>query len=161
MWHYAANPRDPLAETGSSKDHPNLSDVTPERIELIVSEARKLRAQAIADIIKAAIARLVEHLHPSTPSVLGPEKPQTTDETLLEHELKTPLTSMRAAVEILRANAELSLDERNRFLDAAIEDNLRLERRVEKILQELPCSRKKQRWQPPVATRIGFNTLAA
>lgn len=52
----------------------------------------------------------------------------------VEHELKTPLTSMRSAAEILRDNQDLPPAERNRFLEALIEDNARLEAIINRIL---------------------------
>lgn len=54
--------------------------------------------------------------------------------SLVEHELKTPLTSMRSAAEILRDNQDLPPAERNRFLDALIEDNARLEAIINRLL---------------------------
>lgn len=52
----------------------------------------------------------------------------------VEHELKTPLTSMRSAAEILRDNQDLAPAERNRFLEALIEDNARLEAIINRML---------------------------
>ncbi|MBK8908465.1 MAG: hypothetical protein IPM60_11320 [Rhodospirillales bacterium] len=54
--------------------------------------------------------------------------------SLFEHELKTPLTSMRSAAEILRDNQDLPPAERDRFLDALIEDNVRLEAIINRML---------------------------
>jgi signal transduction histidine kinase len=56
---------------------------------------------------------------------------------LVEHELKSPLTSIRSAAEILRHNQDLPIEERNRFLDALIQDNGRLEKVVEGLLDAL------------------------
>jgi signal transduction histidine kinase len=161
MWPCGANLSDPPADTGSSKDPLSLSDITTERVELIVSEARLLRSQTLADIIKRSWERLVCSLRSRTPPVFEPEKSGIELEPITEHDLKTSLTSIRAAAEIVRANVELSVDERNRFLDVVIEDNLRLERHLEKVLQELPSLRKTHGRQSPTAARTGFNTQTA
>lgn len=54
--------------------------------------------------------------------------------SLVEHELKTPLTSMRSAAEILRDNQDLPPALRKRFLEALIEDNARLEAIINRML---------------------------
>jgi signal transduction histidine kinase len=52
----------------------------------------------------------------------------------LEHELKTPIASIRSLSEIMRDYPDLTADERRRFLDAMIIENERLSRAVDRVL---------------------------
>jgi signal transduction histidine kinase len=54
----------------------------------------------------------------------------------VSHELKTPLTGIRGSTELLRDHlAEMSADERARFLQNILDDTARLERLVRRILE--------------------------
>jgi signal transduction histidine kinase len=65
----------------------------------------------------------------------------------IEHELRTPLASMRSLSEILRDYPDLSEVERQRFLDVILQESERLGRVVERLLGapalrkgvQLPC----------------------
>jgi len=50
------------------------------------------------------------------------------------HELKTPLTSVRSLTEILHANPELPLEQRNQFLSIIVKENERLSRLITQVL---------------------------
>ncbi len=52
----------------------------------------------------------------------------------IEHELKTPLASMRSLSEIIRDHPDLSDDQRRRFLDAIVDEGERLTATVERLL---------------------------
>jgi signal transduction histidine kinase len=52
----------------------------------------------------------------------------------VEHELKTPLTSMRSLSEIMLDHPDLSEEERRRFLEVMVGENERLARAVERLL---------------------------
>lgn len=52
----------------------------------------------------------------------------------IEHELKTPLTSIRSLSEILRDHPELSEEQRQRFLEVVLRESERLARTVERLL---------------------------
>ena len=52
----------------------------------------------------------------------------------IEHELKTPLASMRSLSEIVRDHPDLSEDQRRRFLDAIVSEGERLTVTVERLL---------------------------
>ena len=52
----------------------------------------------------------------------------------IEHELKTPLTSIRSLSEIMRDYPDLSETERQRFLEVMLVENERLARTVERLL---------------------------
>jgi signal transduction histidine kinase len=53
----------------------------------------------------------------------------------LEHELRTPVASLRSLAEILRDHPELSEAERSRFLDAMLAEARRLEGTLDAILE--------------------------
>lgn len=63
----------------------------------------------------------------------GPVSGKMTYEQI-EHELKTPLASMRSLSEIIRDYPDLSDDQRRRFLDAIVRDGERLTATVERLL---------------------------
>ena len=52
----------------------------------------------------------------------------------IEHELKTPLTSIRSLSEIMRDYPELSPAERQAFLEGVLHENERLARTVDRLL---------------------------
>ena len=55
----------------------------------------------------------------------------------IEHELRTPLASMRSVSEIMRDYPDLTEDERQQFLDVILDDNARLARIVERLLNSV------------------------
>lgn len=55
----------------------------------------------------------------------------------IEHELRTPLASMRSVSEIMRDYPDLTEDQRQRFLDVILDDNARLGRIVERLLNSV------------------------
>jgi signal transduction histidine kinase len=55
----------------------------------------------------------------------------------VEHELKTPLTTIRSVSEILRDCPELSPEERRRFLAVLLDENARLTGAVDRLLGHL------------------------
>ena len=52
----------------------------------------------------------------------------------IEHELKTPLASMRSSSEILRDFPDLTEDERRRFIEVIVGESERLGRAVDRLL---------------------------
>ena len=52
----------------------------------------------------------------------------------LEHELKTPLTSMRSIFEILRDHPDLTDAQRRAFIEAVLAEEARLQRTIERLL---------------------------
>jgi hypothetical protein len=52
---------------------------------------------------------------------------------MLEREFVSPLTSIRGALEIMRDFADLSNEDRSRFLNNALQDCARLEQGVEQL----------------------------
>lgn len=53
-----------------------------------------------------------------------------------EHDLRTPLTVVRAAAEILRDHPDLPAGDQRRLLDALVEESERLSQAIERILVE-------------------------
>ena len=113
------------------------ADITAELIRIHVNRAHAIRARTVAGILR----RLGSWLESAFRRPRAPLAVDGTCEhdpyTLVEHELKSPLTSIRSAAEILRHNQDLPLEERNRFLDALIQDNGRLEKVVDGLLHAL------------------------
>ncbi len=52
----------------------------------------------------------------------------------IEHELKTPLASMRSSSEILRDYPDLTEHERRRFIEVIVDESERLGRTVDRLL---------------------------
>ena len=52
----------------------------------------------------------------------------------IEHELRTPLASMRSSSEILRDFPDLTEDERRRFIEVIVGESERLGRAVDRLL---------------------------
>lgn len=52
----------------------------------------------------------------------------------VEHELRTPLASIRSLSEIMRDHPDLSAEERRRFLEGVLVENERLAQTVERLL---------------------------
>ena len=52
----------------------------------------------------------------------------------IEHELKTPLASIRSVSEIMRDYPDITEEERRRFLNVLLVENERLARTVERLL---------------------------
>jgi signal transduction histidine kinase len=59
----------------------------------------------------------------------------------IEHELKTPLASIRSLSEIMRDYPDLPEAQRQRFLEVMIHENERLARTVERLLSSTMLSR--------------------
>jgi signal transduction histidine kinase len=53
----------------------------------------------------------------------------------LEHELRTPLATIRSISEILRDYPDISESERRRFLDAVLEEERRLSGTIDRVLR--------------------------
>jgi len=99
-----------------------------EEVEEAARESRELRAYAQAlEEARRELAEAYERLKALD---------QAKDELLaaVSHELKTPLTAVRALAEILEANPDLSEEERGRFVSLLTKETVRLSRLVEEIL---------------------------
>ena len=86
-----------------------------------------------------------------------PEEASTTQltlalNTMLEREFVSPLTSIRGALEIMRDFADLSNEDRSRFLNNALQDCTRLEQGVEQLASTVYASvNREQPKQPETA----------
>lgn len=99
-----------------------------EEVEEAARESRELRAYAQAlEEARKELAEAYERLKALD---------QAKDELLaaVSHELKTPLTAVRALAEILEANPDLPEEERGRFVSLLVKETARLSRLVEEIL---------------------------
>lgn len=97
----------------------------------------------------------------------APEKEDTLAlNTTLEKDFVSPLASIRGALEIIRDFADLSAEERARFVDNALADVLRLEQGVEHLAEtvyasarlesETPANDVRQSPENPYDERIEF-----
>jgi signal transduction histidine kinase len=71
---------------------------------------------------------------PTSPMARPPDALPMAYETL-EHELRTPLASLRSLAEILRDHPDLTEAQRRRFLDGMLEETERLGETLEALLQ--------------------------
>jgi signal transduction histidine kinase len=128
---------DRLAESVTAMVRPDAAGITAELIRIHVNRAHAIRARTVAGIGRRLGAWLASAFRrPRAPLAVGGTG-ENDPYTLVEHELKSPLTSIRSAAEILRHNQDLPIEERNRFLDALIQDNGRLEKVVDGLLHAL------------------------
>lgn len=128
---------DRLPASVPASDDLDLVDITLELIRVHVSRAHTIRAQTVAGLLRRMGSWLASAFRrPGVPPAVA-ETAGHDPFALVEHELKSPLTSIRSAAEILRHNQDLPVDERNRFLDVVLHDNRRLERVVDGLLHAL------------------------
>jgi signal transduction histidine kinase len=131
------DPSDRPPESVPAIDRPDAAGITAELIRIHVNRAHTIRARTVAGIGRRLGAWLASAFRrPRDPQVVEGTI-ENDPYTLVEHELKSPLTSIRSAAEILRHNQDLPIEERNRFLDALIQDNGRLEKVVDGLLHAL------------------------
>jgi signal transduction histidine kinase len=131
------DPSDRPPESVPAIDRPDAAGITAELIRIHVNRAHAIRARTVAGIGRRLGAWLASAFRrPRAPLAVGGTG-ENDPYTLVEHELKSPLTSIRSAAEILRHNQDLPIEERNRFLDALIQDNGRLEKVVDGLLHAL------------------------
>ena len=71
--------------------------------------------------------------------------------TMLEHEFVSPLASIRGALEIMRDFADLSDEERSRFLNNALQDCARLELGVEHLASTVYTTVNQQQTEQSLA----------
>jgi len=130
-------PSDRLAEKPTAVDRPDATEIAAELIRIHVNRARVLRAQTIVGIGRRLWAWLASAFRRPGAAQTVEGTVDNDPYTLVEHELKSPLTSIRSAAEILRHNQDLPIEERNRFLDVVLNDNRRLEEVVDGLLHAL------------------------
>lgn len=133
----AANGAFERSTEGRSAEATPYAHITTELIHLSVKRAHAMRAQALDTMLRRVGSWLARAFR-------RPKGPRTEASAFAhdpyaraENALKTPLTSIRSAAEILRDNHELPIEERNRFLDVVLQDNERLEKAVDGLLHAL------------------------
>lgn len=140
---------DPCRLLGPGKgDEPlGATDITPAMLSDHVARAQRLRAEATADILRrlaGAMARPFRRVRRQA-AATGPAAGDC--QTRVEGDLKTPLTSIRAAAEILRDHADVPVEERARFLAAIIDDSRRLERFADRLIDGTGSSARRREWR--------------
>lgn len=122
------------AEVAPEGTLPVPVEMSPEMLGRCLADAERRRSEAVTEILCRLGAWLMRACRSgrrgdAEASTAGPDY-----FGLVEHELTTPLTSIRSAAEIIRDNAGLPVEDRNRLLDVVLEDNRRLERFVARLL---------------------------
>jgi len=109
-------------------------DITPTMLMHYVDCGKRLRAAAMAEVLRKLATALFRLF--GREQHVAPARAQAANDcrTCVEDNLKTPLTSIRAAAEILRDNADVADDERDRFLAVILEDSRRLEAFADRLL---------------------------
>lgn len=99
------------------------------RGESLATDAVAHLAPAELRSLRNAVGRMTEQLTDRAEYIAG-------FATTVSHELKTPITSIRGAIELLRDDwASMSEEQRRRFLDNVDADTQRMERLVARLLQ--------------------------
>lgn len=99
------------------------------RGESLATDTIGARAPAELRSLRNAVSRMTEQLTDRAEYIAG-------FATTVSHELKTPITSIRGAIELLRDDWEtMSDDQRERFLENVDADAERMERLVARLLQ--------------------------
>jgi len=112
------------------------ADITPEMLRVHIERAERMRAEMMSEVLRGlgrALVRPVRRLWRQAPAS---EAAEADGCSRLEGDLKTPITSIRAAAEILRDHADVPVAERARFLEVIIEDSRRLELYTNQLLDE-------------------------
>ena len=128
-------PESPVTERGArgGAASPGLEapEITGEMIQAHIDRGRRLRAEAMARGMQVAASALVRGLRRLL--VAGRARVADGASIRLSHDLRTPLTTIRASSELLIDNPDMPQEHRRRFLDSIHEEALRLERTVDAI----------------------------
>lgn len=116
-----------IPETGATEPAPEPPVLTGDLIQAYVARGRRLRAEAMAQAARIAVAALGRWLADWRSRVAEGQSVR------LSHDLRTPLTAIRASSELLIDNPDMPQEHRRRFLDAIHKEALRLERTVDTI----------------------------
>lgn len=103
---------------------------TPEEVAWHVRNAQRLRSQVIGSALRAGARRLRAAGAQAARAVCGAG--QGSEATAA---LRSPLTAMRCAAEILRDNPDLPPAERSRFLQVLLAEERRMEELVAGLLE--------------------------
>ncbi|MDH3475387.1 MAG: hypothetical protein OEM59_17035 [Rhodospirillales bacterium] len=116
-------------------------------IHTYIDRGRRLRAAYMAGLSRRLGAWLRRSLRPRGSAF---DSAQAGSEDFLgavAHGLRTPLTAVRSAAEVLRDFPDLPERERNRLLDAVLAENERLTHLVSEILEGSEVKAHGQHWQ--------------
>ena len=134
MWPYTHDERRWLDGEAGTPAPAGTFEINSEFIDHHLLKARRLRAEATAamarKVVRAIARGLDRAVGAARPHLAGDHDPVT----VIAHELKTPLTSIRSLSEVLRHNPDVPVDERNRFLDAILDESDRLNRAINAVL---------------------------
>jgi K+-sensing histidine kinase KdpD len=121
-------------------------DITPAMLSFHVARARLRRAEATAAMLRRLARTVVRPFRRARHGATARAQSAGDCRTRVEGDLKTPLTSIRAAAEILRDHADVPVEERARFLEAIIDDSRRLERFADRLIDGIGPSTRRRAW---------------
>lgn len=103
---------------------------------LRILEESKRQIEQNKELVKAGeeLRQLSEHLQSANEALLTKDKEKDEFLNIVTHELRTPITAIRSASEILRDDDELPEEFRNRFLENIIVESDRLNGLISEIL---------------------------
>jgi signal transduction histidine kinase len=135
-----------LLGPGKGDEPLGAADITPAMLSFHVARARRLRAEATADMLRGLARTVVRPFRRARHQATATGPAAGDCRTRVEGDLKTPLTSIRAAAEILRDHADVPVEERARFLEAIIDDSRRLERFADRLIDGIGPSTRRRAW---------------
>ena len=120
---------------------------SPEEVMAIVDEASQL-IETSRRLAQKSHDLEIAHDELQRANARLTELDQLKDEfvSTVSHELRTPLTSIRSFSEILLDNPDLSLEERNQFLNIVVSESERLTRLINDILDVSKIESGKMEW---------------
>ena len=117
------------AET-AEPDRSTPDSLSSDEIQAYVVLGRRLRSEAMARCASKMMKALIGDRAERPPAVLGVTSPRD----VVSHNLRTPLTSIRANSELLIDNPDMPQEHRTRFLSTIHEEALRLERAIDVLM---------------------------
>jgi K+-sensing histidine kinase KdpD len=109
----------------------------PALLQPTIIRARRPRGGVVGDLLRRLARAAVRALRRERHQLLASGHSADDCRTRVEDDLKSPVTSIRAAAEILRDHEDVPVDERARFLAAIIEDSRRIERFADGLLARI------------------------
>lgn len=134
MWPYTEDEHRWLDGEAGTPAPAEPPEITPEFIAAAIATGRQLRAEATAAMARQVVRAIARGLRRARGAALPASDGAHDPVTVIAHELKTPLTSIRSLSEVLRHNPDVPVDERNRFLDVILEESDRLNRAINTVL---------------------------
>jgi signal transduction histidine kinase len=135
-------------DTGPLASEPRWQTITPERVEAYMQRGRRLRSVYAWWTLRRLRRRVRDLFNPPRRAPVREADGDATDALdNLAGELRTPLTSIRSSVEILRNHPDIKTNERARFLDIVLAEEARLESIVTRIMAASEVNDRADVWR--------------